>query len=129
MMWIVNIFVKQWDTELDEISLIAYKKSVKECNLIHYCDTFKPWKNIDFEFADYWWETARHTPFYEELLMKNIRPNCENGNTKIAATVKEIKKYEKKMRVHRFLKHITFGKMHKKHKKSVKDYRERLKNL
>ena len=133
MMWIVNIFVKHWDTELDEESLLAYKKSIKNCKLIHYCDTYKPWKNIDFEFADFWWECARHTPFYEELLLKNVAQKTTSTSTvtniKISDVLHQIRKYKRKLFVHRLLKHISFGKMHKKQQRSFNEYKDRLNNL
>ncbi|MCW1562488.1 hypothetical protein OLS58_00140, partial [Campylobacter jejuni] len=45
---------------------------------IHYCDYFKPWNSPHLPKADIWWHYARQTPFYEEILFKNITQNSLN---------------------------------------------------
>lgn len=37
---------------------------------IHYASTPKPWNNPEIEFAEFFWETARKTNFYEILLSR-----------------------------------------------------------
>ncbi len=42
-------------------------------NIIHYTSPFKPWGYPEYQLAEYFWQYARDTVFYEEILMKNIR--------------------------------------------------------
>ncbi|MBD5405036.1 glycosyltransferase [bacterium] len=50
--------------------------------IIHYTSHEKPWKNIHNSFANIWWEYARKTPFYEEILMNlmNVKTSYPNNN-------------------------------------------------
>jgi hypothetical protein len=40
----------------------------------------KPWKNPSCELAEYFWQYARKTPFYEEIIYKNIIPDNTTNN-------------------------------------------------
>lgn len=40
--------------------------------VIHWAGRSKAWINPCFPYADIWWQYARQTPFYEEILFKNI---------------------------------------------------------
>ncbi|EAH5969578.1 DUF4422 domain-containing protein, partial [Campylobacter coli] len=42
--------------------------------VLHY-NGFKPWSHPHLPKADIWWHYARQTPFYEEILFKNIKDN------------------------------------------------------
>ena len=46
---------------------------VQDPYIIHYTSRIKPWMRPDIELADYFWEEARKSPFYEEILFKNLR--------------------------------------------------------
>lgn len=37
-----------------------------------YCKTYNPWKSPNLPLTNYFWEYARTTPFYEEILQENI---------------------------------------------------------
>lgn len=55
--------------------------------VIHYAGPDKPWFNPDCDFADAFWEVARHAPFYE-VMMKRLAE--DKGVPKTATTrVKE----------------------------------------
>lgn len=64
--------------------------------IIHYAGGQKPWNTPDGDFADEFWECARRTPFYEEILYINsgtsaydprrksdTRREFQLGNTKL----------------------------------------------
>ena len=53
-------------------------KIINDHYIIHYCDVFKPWNSPHLPKADIWWQYARETPFYEEILFKNIAQNTIN---------------------------------------------------
>lgn len=46
----------------------AYEQARKEPYIIHYAGCLKPWMKPDEDFGDVFWETARETVFYEQLL-------------------------------------------------------------
>ncbi|HEB7538874.1 TPA: DUF4422 domain-containing protein, partial [Campylobacter coli] len=50
-------------------------KMINEPYVIHYNDIFKPWNSPHLPYAHLWWYYARKTPFYEEMLFKNITQN------------------------------------------------------
>ncbi len=49
-----------------------YIRAAASPSLIHYCDTFKPWSAPALPNADKFWQYARISPFYEEILFSNI---------------------------------------------------------
>lgn len=48
--------------------LQEYERARKEPYIIHYCGSSKPWKYPGGDFAQEFWEMARQTPYYEQLL-------------------------------------------------------------
>ena len=46
----------------------AYLKSRNCEKIVHYAGFQKPWKMVDCDRFDLYWEYARETPFYEEML-------------------------------------------------------------
>ena len=51
---------------------IQYQKDRQNPSIIHWAGGFKPWFYPDEEYAYIWWEYARKTPFYEEILARMI---------------------------------------------------------
>ncbi|RTJ05749.1 hypothetical protein C3H99_03700, partial [Campylobacter jejuni] len=52
--------------------LEKYLKSLEEAKFLHFSGCIKPWQNPTSYNAHLWWHYARQTPFYEEILFKNI---------------------------------------------------------
>lgn len=50
--------------------LDAYEAARRNPYIIHYAGFLKPWMRPDEDFAYVFWEMARHTPYYEQLLGK-----------------------------------------------------------
>ncbi|EAL2869667.1 glycosyltransferase family 8 protein, partial [Campylobacter coli] len=46
--------------------------------VIHWAGAHKPWKYPDVPYAEMFWYYAHQTPFYEEILFKNITQNTLN---------------------------------------------------
>ncbi|WLR32059.1 DUF4422 domain-containing protein [Campylobacter jejuni] len=55
-------------------------KMIKNPYIIHYNDIFKPWNSPHLPNAHLWWHYAKQTPFYEEILFKNITQNISSFN-------------------------------------------------
>ena len=49
--------------------------------IIHYTSSRKPWNYPTGEKADIWWQYARQTPYYEEILFSNIKGKVQNGKS------------------------------------------------
>lgn len=112
----------------DEIykALLSAKYTPK---IIHFDGEKKVWQHPEACKAEYWWKYARMTPFYEEILYKNLKLQIPDfdGNT-----AKEILNYSKnKFRYWRYklLSKITFGNMRKHYKRKKKDLKKRLKQV
>lgn len=45
-----------------------YHNSHMHPKIVHYAGAGKPWKKLDLDLADYFWEYARRSPYYETLL-------------------------------------------------------------
>lgn len=58
------------DTEADDL----YFKIRKNINILHFASSYKPWSTPEAQFADVFWEYARETVFYEEILVKETKP-------------------------------------------------------
>lgn len=51
-------------------SVNEVKNAEKSPAIIHYNGQLKPWSHPEKEKSDIWWEYARKTPFYEEILKR-----------------------------------------------------------
>ncbi len=49
-----------------------YVKCAEHPRIMHYAGDKKPWERPDLEMADIFWETARDTACYEEILFANL---------------------------------------------------------
>lgn len=49
-----------------------YLKNAQYPQIIHYAGDKKPWEKPDFDMADIFWEIARDTTYYEEILYANL---------------------------------------------------------
>lgn len=47
-----------------------YNKARKHPYIVHYAGYMKPWYRTSEDFAQLFWQTARETPYYEELLYR-----------------------------------------------------------
>ena len=59
----------------DNLPLKYRKKALadrKKRKIIHWAGGAKPWQKPDHEGAIEWWDVARRTPYYEEILYANI---------------------------------------------------------
>ncbi|WP_300754294.1 DUF4422 domain-containing protein [uncultured Brachyspira sp.] len=55
---------------------LEYLKTYNNYKILHYCGEIKPWTHPSYPKSYIWWEYARKTPFYEEIIYKNT--NVQN---------------------------------------------------
>ena len=117
------------------MSLKHYKThfNCKKPKILHYIFVDKPWKCPENPHAETWWHYARMTPFYEEILFKNLNSRNRNANNAIDLTlVRETANYLKNKITYwryRLLSKITFGKKRRKYKQKRKELKTRLKQV
>lgn len=98
--------------------------------IIHYTG-YKPWNFPTFKYAEIWWNYARQTPFYEEILLRMVQSNTitPNINKEMVKHISNRFKYRLRYLKYKLLKPITFGKLHKKYKEKKKKYKQLLKQI
>lgn len=68
---------------LPEPYRVELEESLKDPKIIHFGGNEKPWRNKDSPWMDLFWETAIKTPYYKEIIYRNLhhddpnRKNCE----------------------------------------------------
>lgn len=109
-----------------------YVEDRRNPNIIHYCSYEKPWKNPSSDLAEYFWHYARKTPFYEEILYRNLKVAEESIIKKNEALIRDIANYSKdKIKYYRYklLSLIMIGKKRKKYKQKRKTIKAKLKQI
>ena len=109
-------------------SFLNYQKASLDPFIIHYAAQPKPWNNLQADFGDKFWEITRNSPYYEQLLLKDL--SSKNLNKFLIKNYSPIFKYlvdfslcMEKLKYKRlsFLSKVTFGnkKKHYKNKKNI----------
>lgn len=68
--WNIPIKFKNYPKHLPTNITREIQEAQKDPYIIHYNDYFKPWTYPYLPLSDIWWNYARKTPFYEEMLAK-----------------------------------------------------------
>lgn len=64
--------------ELTPETRILYDKAKEDLKLIHFTSPVKPWSAAEYQYADLFWNFARQTMFYEEILLKEMKKKPKN---------------------------------------------------
>lgn len=82
--WQIPIFARNLAAELPISLYMDYLEHRENPKIIHYCGWKKPWDNPQIDLADYWWEYAKVSPFYEHILYNCLkaRPVPADQNNK-----------------------------------------------
>lgn len=68
----LSIWHPNYAAELPVKVLEHYHHSKKHARIVHFAGSKKPWQYPQFEMSSHFWKYARQTPFYEEILQKNV---------------------------------------------------------
>ncbi len=63
-------FQKIRDSLNDNALFAKLLQAMASFKIIHYDGILKPWKNTEYSLADIWWDYAKTSPFYDEILKK-----------------------------------------------------------
>lgn len=132
----VKLLDESWNTQINsgiDILSSLYMKPIDKIKILHFCSSYKPWTIRNLKYSYLWWHYARMTPFYEEILFKNLNSQNRNANNAIDLTlVRETANYLKNKITYwryRLLSKITFGKKRRKYKQKRKELKTRLKQV
>ena len=67
---------------LPEPCRVEYEESIEAPKIVHFGGNEKPWRNLDTPWTDLFWETAFKTPYYKEMIYRNLQhndPEIENN--------------------------------------------------
>lgn len=105
-------------------------RTVAEQNAVvyHWAGPNKPWSNPTCNYANLFWKYARKSPFYEEILFRNIK-NTPSATKELLSGVYNYRKNMFKYYRYKVLSKITFGKTRKKYKQKRKDLKLRLNKI
>jgi len=120
-----------WNYQRNNHSQFVLNYSIDKKNIIHYCGNIKPWLDPSLPKSDIWWHYARMTPFYEEILYKNLKQQPINNQNQLKNAMNYNKNRLKYWR-YKILSKITFGKRRKSYKekrKIFKDKRDQARNF
>ncbi len=73
---ITNDFIKECLNKVPYLSVKFWCEGRNSSKgIIHYANSPKPWKAPQSDCADIWWQYARKSPFYEEILLRLVQAN------------------------------------------------------
>ena len=71
--WNIPIVFPNYSKYLSTSDIAKINEAKNNPYIIHYCDHIKPWNLPHLPKASLWWEYARKTPYYEEILFNQIK--------------------------------------------------------
>ncbi len=82
--WHLPFWDKDYDKHLPEPFRTMYLKAQDDPYIVHFTGQgVKPWLRPDWSYSHLFWQYARETPFYEEILYQNISAlPAHNTNSK-----------------------------------------------
>jgi lipopolysaccharide biosynthesis glycosyltransferase len=113
----------EYEKELPAEKATEYTQALNNPKIIHYTSQIKPWKQPELMQANLFWENARNSYFYEEIIFSNT--NIINNNQSVNNIVSDnsSSKFKSKYSMYKILSKITFGKLKKKFKNRKNHYK------
>lgn len=105
---------------------IDYYNALENPKYLHFTGYIKPWHDPSTYNADLFWQYARMTPFYEEILFRNNVPTITK---ELLSGTYNYRKNMFKYYRYKVLSKITFGKTRKRYKQKRKDLKLRLNKI
>lgn len=106
----------------DNIHKEQYLNDHTAPKIIHYTSSQKPWNYPWNEFADEWWKHTKGSPFYEEIIYKNIKQSLPDKPFIEKQIKRLLKKNKIKSNIYKILSLLSFGKYKKHFRKKMEKY-------
>jgi len=101
-----NVFLNGFDKRVTNIFRVnEIEEAINNPQIIHYVDKVKPWNDISCYMSKYWWNYARFSPFYSDILKQNIEIILQNyffnniSNDEIVYILKDFNEIKKKLKI------------------------------
>lgn len=116
--WHLPFVDKEFSSFIPEPYRTDYLEAYKKPYIIHFTGmNMKPWENPSLDNAKYFWNYARKTPFYEEILYKNLTSkNTTILNMNLVRDIGNALQNRYLYYIYKILSKITFGKKRKTYK-------------
>jgi len=131
--WNVVHYFKNSEEKLSDDFKQDFINACDNPKIIHYAGKYKPWRQPNLTYSDYFWKYARKTPFYEEMIYKNCKSNLNKNS--IYNVVYRRRIYMQYLKC-KLLKLITVGNRRQHYatkaiglKNMIMDYRKILKKM
>lgn len=126
---IPNCFNYQWHLFFnhDDQKTADVRIPDADIKILHFT-TLKPWECPKYEYSEYFWEYARKTRFYEEIIYKHSEKNLK-FNSQYLLKIINISRSKIKYWQYKLLSKVTFGKLHKSYKTQYKKIKQNLKQI
>jgi len=121
-----------------EKTFTEYMEKIDEAKIYHYLTVHKAWFNPELPKGYLWWQYARISTYYEEILKRMCTNtiNTSNGiiNRKISAiyeTIQNVVSWRKNILQYwkyRFLRNFVFGKTRERYSKKKHLFKEKIRN-
>lgn len=95
MRWNVFTFGNDpsWGLGFVPVSFLqVYKDALKDPWIIHYVGPSKPWDDLTVRMSNVFWEEARQSPFYEEMLNRKMSVTSETSTSVVSKLEKAVLK-------------------------------------
>lgn len=117
-----HLFYKFTDKEIAPIRLPD-----EDIKILHYTAS-KPWDYPQYEYAQYFWDYARKTRFYEEILYKHADKHLK-FNSQYLLKIFNLSRSKIQYWQYKLLSKCTFGKLHKAYKDKYKKIKQHIKQI
>lgn len=128
-----NDFIKKCFSLCPFETYKEYEKARKSnAGIIHYAAHPKPWWEATVDLSDIWWEYARKTPFYEEILSRMVNFQTANKEqdskqTQLLYVASNINSFRLKKLIYKLKKTFSSGKRQAKYKNKYNQIKHLLK--
>lgn len=111
-----------------QVSNIDYLTPPK---IIHYANPSKPWQGIGIEKSEYFWQYARLSPFYEDILYENCRTKLPSfiPTKNLLSEILNFPKKLNKLSNYKWKYKLSIGKMRKKYKQKYKNLKKQINDI
>ena len=112
-----------------------WKETERNPYIIHWTGANKPWIAPDEYLAYEWWNIARRTPYYEEIVRRNLvsvqsKPQTvPNINYPILVSLINKKKILLQYWKYRILRNFVFGEKRKEYSAKKNKFKQRYKDI
>ncbi len=113
-------------------TLAVYQKSRENAKIVHFAGSKKPWRYPQYDMAGWFWKYARRTPFYEEILFRNLSMPQVKEVKEIKEKVGYVDDYlltKLKYAKYKLLSKIMFGRKRKMCRQKRKELKRELKRI